>query len=94
MAAIAGRYLIKLYELAHLSSYKRRTLHQHDPEQLPLRQSLPGEDPPKKIHTRLHLEKGLADQSNTPRGSLQFDITLRVHERIGKSSPSLTPTLT
>ena len=40
MAATVGRNLIKLYELADLSSCRRGTLHRHDPEQLPLRQKL------------------------------------------------------
>ena len=61
---MVGRNLIKLYELANLSSYRHGTLHQHDPKQLPLRQSLPGEDPQEKIHTRLHPEEGLIDESS------------------------------
>ena len=48
MATMAGGYLIKLYELANLSSCRDGTLHQHDPRQLPLRQGSPGEDPSKK----------------------------------------------
>ena len=97
MATMAGRDLIKLYEMANLSSYRRGTLHQHDPRQLPLR-------------IRLHPEEGLADESSTPppsaeatpsqakttstaSGSLQLDITLWIHERIYKSSPSLTLSL-
>ena len=80
MAAMARRDLIKLYELANLSSYRRGTLHQHDPRQLPLR-------------IRLHPEEGLADESSMPPpsaevapsqaktasttpGSLWLDITL------------------
>ena len=66
MATMAGRDLIKLYELANLSSYRRETLHQHGPGQLPLRQGLPREDSPERIHTRLHPKKGLADESSTP----------------------------
>jgi len=63
---MAGRDLIKLYELANLSSYRRGTLHRHDPKQLPLRQSSPDEDPSEKGHTRLHPEEGLADKSSKP----------------------------
>ena len=66
MATMAGRDLIKLYELANLSSYRRETLHRHDPEQLPLRQGSPDEDPPEKVRTRLHPEEGLADESSKP----------------------------
>ena len=66
MAAMARIDLIKLYELANLSSCRHGTLHQHDPRQLPLRQGSPGEDPPEKIHTRLHPEKALVDESSTP----------------------------
>ena len=66
MAVVAGGCLIKLYELADLSSCRHGTLHQHDPGQLPLRQGSPGEDPPEKIHTRLHPKKDLADESSTP----------------------------
>ena len=53
MATMAGRDLIKLYELANLSSYRCGTLHQHDPRQLPL-------------CIRLHPEEGLVDKSSTP----------------------------
>ena len=88
MAAMAGKNLIKLYELANLSSCRHGTLHRHDPKQLPLQQSSPGEDPSKKVHTRLHPKEGLADQI---RHHLQSNITLRVYKRICKSSPSLTP---
>ena len=66
MATMVGRDLIKLYELANLSSYRHRTFHQHDPVQLPLRQNSPGKDPQERVHARLHPEKGLADESNTP----------------------------
>jgi len=66
MATMDGRDLIKLYELANLSSCRHGTLHQHNPKQLPLRQSSPGEDPPEKVHTRLHPQEGLADESSTP----------------------------
>ena len=66
MATMTRRDLIKLYELANLSSYRRGTLHQHDPKQLPLQQGLPDEDPPEKILTWLHPKKGLADESSTP----------------------------
>ena len=98
MATMARRDLIKLYELANLNSCRHRTLHQHDPRQLPL-------------HIRLHPEEGLADESSTPppsaeaapsqaktastaQGSLQLHITLWIHKRICKSSPSLTISLT
>ena len=108
MATMAGTDLIKLYELANLSSCRRGTHHRHDPKQLPLRQGSPGEDPPEKVHTRLHPKEGLTGESSTPLpsaeaspsqaktastapGSLQLDITLRIHVRIYKSSPSLTP---
>ena len=94
MAAMAARYLIKFYELANPSSCRRGTLHWHDPEGLPLQQGSPGEDPPEKVHTRLHPEEGLADESSATLGSLQLDITLQIHKRIYKSSPSLTPSLT
>ena len=66
MTIVVRGYLIKLYELANLSSYRHGTLHQHDPRQTPLRQSSPSEDPPEKFHTRLHPKKGLANKSNTP----------------------------
>ena len=66
MATMAGRDLIKLYELANLGSCRCGTLHRHDPEQLPLRQGLPDEDPLEKVHTRLHPQEGLADESSTP----------------------------
>ena len=66
MAAMAKRDLIKLYELANLSSCRRGTLHRHDPKQLPLRQGSPGEDPPEKVHTWLHPEEGLVDESSMP----------------------------
>ena len=66
MAIMARRDLIKLYELANLSSYRHGTLHQHDLGQLPLQQESPDEDPPERIHTRLQPEKGLADESSTP----------------------------
>ena len=108
---MAGRDLIKLYELANLSSCRRGTLHRHDPEQLPLRQGSLDEDPSEKVHTCLHPKEGLTDESSTPPpsaeaapsqaksastapGSLQLDITLWIHERICKSSPLLTPSLT
>ena len=108
---MAGRNLIKPYELANLSSCRHGTLHQHNPRQLPLRQGSPGEDPLERIHTQIHPEKGLADETTAPPplaeaapsqaktasttpGSLQLDITLRIHERICKSSPSLTLSLT
>ena len=111
MVTMAGRNLIKLYELVDLSSCRHGTLHQHDPRQLPLRQGSPGEDPPEKIPTWLHPEKGLADESSMPpplveatpsqaktasatSGSLHLDITLRIHERICKSSPLPTLSLT
>ena len=61
MAAVAGRYLIKLYELANLSSYKGETSHQRSPERLPLRQGSPGEDLPEGVHVRLHPDESLAD---------------------------------
>ena len=61
MATLAGRDLIKLYELANLSSCKGKTPHQHSPKRLPLRQDSPGEDSPKGVHMRLHPDKSLAD---------------------------------
>ena len=108
---MAGRDLIKLYELANLSICRHGTLHQQVPGQLPLRQSSPGEDPPEKVNTRLYPKEGLVDESSMPPplaeaapsqaktvriapGSLQLDIALRIHERIYKSSPSLTLSLT
>ena len=111
MATMARRDLINIYQLANLSSYRHGTLHQHDPGQLPLRRGSLGEDPPEKIHTRLHPKEGLADKSSAPppsieatpsqekmastaSGSLQLDIVLWIHERIYKSSPSLTLSLT
>ena len=63
---MAERDLIELYELANLSSCRRGTLHRHDPEQLPLRQGSPDEDPPKKVHTWLHPKEGLVDESSMP----------------------------
>ena len=66
---MAGRDLIKLYELANLSTFRSRTLHRHVPEQLPLRQGSPDEDPLEKVHMRLHPEEGLTDESSTPRPS-------------------------
>ena len=66
MATVAEGYLIKLYELANLSSCRHGTLHQHDPRQLPLRQGSPSEDPSERIHAWLHPKKGLADESSTP----------------------------
>ena len=63
---MAGRNLIKLYELANLSSYRHGTLYQHDPGQLPLQQGSSSEDPSEKIHTQLHPKKGLADESSAP----------------------------
>ena len=66
MATMAERNLIKLYELANLSSRSHGTLHQHDPRQLPLRQGSPGEDPSERVHARLHPEKGLAYESSAP----------------------------
>ena len=106
MATMARRDLIKLYELANLSSCRHGTLHQHDPGQLPLRQNSPDEDPPERVHARLHPKKGLVDGSSAPPpsveatpsqaktastapGSLKLNITLRIHERICKSSPRL-----
>ena len=91
---MAGRDLINLYELDNLSSCRRGTLHRHDLEQLPLLQGSPNENPPEKVHTRLHPKEGLIDESSTAPGSLQLDIMLRIHERICKSFPSLTPSLT
>ena len=63
---MAGRDLIKLYELANLSSCRHGTLHQHDPGQLPLRQGSLSEDPLERIHTQIHPKKGLADESTVP----------------------------
>ena len=61
MAAVAGRYLIKLYELANLSSCKGKTSHQRSPERLLLRQGSPKEDSPEGVHVRLHLDESLTD---------------------------------
>ena len=110
MATVAGRHLIKLYELANLSSCRRETLHQHGLVQLPLRQGSPGEDPPERTHARLHPEKGLADESSAPppsaeaapqakmastnSDSLQLNIALWIHEGMCEFSPSLTLSLT
>ena len=63
---MAGRNLIKLYELANLSSCKGETSHRRSPERLPLQQGSPGEDPLEKVHTRLHPEEGLTDESTAP----------------------------
>ena len=94
MATMARKDLIKLYDLANLSSCRHRTLHQHNPGQLPLRQGSPDEDPPEKVYTRLHPEEGLIDKSSITPGNLQLDIVLRIHKRICKTSPSLIPYLT
>ena len=61
MATVARRYLIKLYELANLSSCKGETSHQRSPKRLPLRQGSPGEDSPEGVHIRLHPDESLAD---------------------------------
>ena len=61
MAAAAGRYLIKLYELTNLSSYKGETPHQRSPKHLPLRQDSPREDSPEGVHVRLHPDENLID---------------------------------
>ena len=61
MAAVARECLIKLYELAYLSSCKGETLHQLSPEWLPLQQNSPGEDSPEGVHVRLHPDEGHAD---------------------------------
>ena len=61
MATVAGRHLIKLYELANLSSYKCKTSHRRSPVHLPLRQDSPGEDSPKGVHEWLHPNKSLVD---------------------------------
>ena len=61
MATVAGRYLIKLYELANLSSCKGETSHRRSPERLPLRQGSPGEGSPEGVHVWLHLDENLAD---------------------------------
>ena len=66
MATMARRDLIKLYELANLSSCRHGTLHWHNPEKLPLRQGSPDEDPPEKVHTWLHPKERLTDESSTP----------------------------
>ena len=63
---MSGRDLIKLYELANLSSCRRGTLHRHDLEQLPLLQGSPNENPPEKVHTRLHPKERLTDESSMP----------------------------
>ena len=62
---MARRDLIKLYELANLSSYKGETPHQRSPERLPLRQDLLGEDLPEGVHVRLHPDESLADGDET-----------------------------
>ena len=61
MAAVAGRYLIKLYELANLSSYKGKTSHQCSPESLPPRQGSPREDSSEGVHVWLHPDKSPVD---------------------------------
>jgi len=66
MVTMAGKNLIKLYELANLSSCRHGTLHQHDPGQLPLRQGSPDENPPERIHTQIHPKKGFTDESTMP----------------------------
>ena len=61
MAAVAGGCLIKLYELTNLSSCKGETSHQCSPKRLPLRQYLPREDSPKRVHVQLDPNESLAD---------------------------------
>ena len=61
MAAMAGGCLIKLYELANLSSCKGETSHRRNPERLPLRQGSPGEDSPEGVHVWLHHNENLTD---------------------------------
>ena len=61
MTTMAGRYIIKLYELANMSSYKGETSHWRSPERLPLRQGSPGEDSAEGVHIWLHPNESLAD---------------------------------
>ena len=64
MAAMASgclRHLIKLDELADLSSCKGETPHWCSPRRLPHRQGLPREDSQEEAYIRLHLDEGLAD---------------------------------
>ena len=61
MPTVARGCLIKLYELANLSSCKGETSYQHSPERHPLRQDSLGEDSPEGVHVRLHLDESLAD---------------------------------
>jgi len=61
VAAVAGGCLIKLYELANLSSCKGKTSHRCSPKRLPLRQGSPEEDSPEGVHVRLHPDETLVD---------------------------------
>ena len=61
MAAVAGGCLIKLYELANLSSCKGESSYQHSPERIPLQQGSPEEDSPGGLHVRLHPDESLTD---------------------------------
>ena len=61
MVTMAGGYLIKLYELAILSSYKGETSHRRSLERLPLRQGSPGEDSLEGVHVWLHPNESLTD---------------------------------
>ena len=67
---MARRNLIKLYELANLSSCKGETYHQHSPEGLPLRQGSPGEDSPEGVYMRLHPDESLIDGDEA--GDVQY----------------------
>ena len=84
MAAMAGGCLIKLYELANLSSYKGETRHQRSPERLPLQQDSLREDSPEGVHMRLHLDKSLADGDEA--GDVQYP---PMRHPFGGSSPFL-----
>jgi len=93
---MAGRDLIKLYELANLSSCKGETPHQRSPERLPLQQDSPEEDSLVGVHVRLHPDESLANGDEADESSpfstkaasttsstldgLQLDIALRNHK--------------
>ena len=61
MATMARRYLIKLYELANLSSCKDETSHRCSLECLSPQQGSPGDDSPKGVHVWLHPDESLVD---------------------------------
>ena len=61
MAGGCLRHLIKLYELADLSSCKGENPHRRSPRWLPHRQGSPGEDSPEEVYVQLHPNKGIVD---------------------------------